>query len=159
MNSIDQDILAYLAVHPSSGCEAVRKAVAPKASRTTIRWALKRLVDSGKLEAIGQACTTIDTLGGTSDETYLILSAEVDSPHKAAIVYRDFIREAVRYWVLQTKAFREDDILDLAARHNIPKDDLDGVIAYAHEQFRGLHEGNLIRYRLKPGDIQGVDLS
>lgn len=94
-----------------------------------------------------------------SAEKYRILSAEVDSPHKAAIVYRDFIREAVRYWVLQTKAFREDDILDLAARHNIPKDDLDGVIAYAHEQFRGLHEGNLIRYRLKPGDIQGVDLS
>ncbi|MDR9453944.1 MAG: hypothetical protein RI542_08435, partial [Wenzhouxiangella sp.] len=27
------------------------------------------------------------------------------------------------------------------------------------EQFRGLHERHLIRYRLKPGDIQGVDLA
>lgn len=94
-----------------------------------------------------------------SAEKYRILRAEVDSPEKAAIVYRDFVREAVRYSVLQTKAFRKDDILDLAARHDIPEDERDAVVAYAHEQFQGLHEGNLIRYRLKPKDIEGVDLS
>lgn len=94
-----------------------------------------------------------------SAEKYRILRAEVESPEKAAIVYRDFVREAVRYSVLQTKAFREGDILDLAARHDIPEDERDAVVAYAHEQFQGLHEGNLIRYRLKPKDIEGVDLS
>ena len=94
-----------------------------------------------------------------SAEKYRILRAEVDSPEKAAIVYRDFVREAVRYSVLQTKAFRESDILDLAAKHDIPEDERDSVVAYAHEQFKGLHEGNLIRYRLKPKDMEGVDLS
>jgi len=94
-----------------------------------------------------------------SAEKYRILRAEVDSPEKAAIVYRDFVREAVRYSVLQTKTFRKDDILDLAARHDIPEDERDAVVAYAHKQFQGLHEGNLIRYRLKPKDIEGVDLS
>ncbi|MET4130742.1 Fic family protein [Roseovarius sp. MBR-6] len=94
-----------------------------------------------------------------SAEKYRILRAEVESPEKAAIVYRDFVREAVRYSVLQTKVFRKDDILDLAARHDIPEDERDAVVAYAHEQFQGLHEGNLIRYRLKPKDIEGVDFS
>ena len=94
-----------------------------------------------------------------SAQNYRILRAEVDSPAKAAIVYRDFVREAVRYSVLQVRAFDGDKILDLAVTHNIPEDERGAVVAYAHEQFKGLHEGNLIRYRLKPSDIEGVDLS
>jgi hypothetical protein len=94
-----------------------------------------------------------------SAQKYRILRAEVDSPAKAAIVYRDFVREAVRYSVLYTKAFDVGEMLDLAARHDIPEDEQDAVVAYAHEQFKGLHEGNLIRYRLKPNDIEGLDRS
>ena len=100
----------------------------------------------------------IDSYLASADK-YRILRAEVDSPAKAAIAYRDFVREAVRYSVLQTKAFHDAEMLDLAARHNIPEDEREAVVAYVHEQFKGLHEGNLIRYRLKPEDIEGVNLS
>lgn len=31
-------------------------------------------------------------------------------------------------------------------------------VAYVREQIAGLHEGNAIRYRLKPGDLEGVNL-
>lgn len=92
-----------------------------------------------------------------SAEKYRVLSAEVDSPARAAIVYRDFVREAVRYSVLQSKAFDQRKMLELAAKHQIPDDERDSVVAYAYEQFKGLHEGNLIRYRLTVEDIEGVD--
>ena len=68
-------------------------------------------------------------------------------------------REVVRYSVLRARKFDHGAILELAARHHIPDDERDAVVAYAHEQFKGLHEGNLIRYRLTLGDIEGVDLS
>ena len=94
-----------------------------------------------------------------SAEKYRVLRAEVETPQKAAIAYRDFVREAVRYSVLEAKAFRKNDILNLAAKHDIPEDECEPVAVYIHEQFKGLHEGNLIRYRLKPEDMKGVDLS
>jgi hypothetical protein len=48
-------------------------------------------------------------------------------------------------------------MLELAAKHQIPDDERDSVVAYAYEQFKGLHEGNLIRYRLTVEDIKGID--
>ena len=94
-----------------------------------------------------------------SAEKYRVLRAEVEAPEKAAIAYRDFVREAVRYSVLNTKGFRAQEILNLAAEHGIPEDEREAVVAYAHDQFKGLHEGNLIRYRLKPKDMEDIDLS
>ncbi len=94
-----------------------------------------------------------------SAQKYRILRAEVDSPEKAAIAYRDLVREAVRYSVLQVRKFDDEEILELAARHPIPDDERNAVVAYAHQQFKGLHEGNLIRYRLMPQDLEGVDFS
>lgn len=92
-----------------------------------------------------------------SAEKYRVMRAEVDAPARAAIVYRDFVREAVRYSVLQSKAFDQSKMLELAAKHQIPDDERDSVVAYAYEQFKGLHEGNLIRYRLTVEDIEGID--
>jgi len=91
-----------------------------------------------------------------SAEKYRIIRAEVDNPEKAALAYREFVREAVRRCVLEFKAFRHDEILAMAAETGVPEADREGVVAYVRGQLAGLHEGNVIRYRLKPGDLEGV---
>lgn len=93
-----------------------------------------------------------------SAEKYRILRAEVESPDKAALAYRDFVRAAVRHCVLELGEFRKDVVETMALEAGVPEADRDGVVAYVREQLAGLHEGNLIRYRLKPGDLQGVRL-
>ncbi len=94
-----------------------------------------------------------------SAEKYRVLRAEVESPHKAAIVYRDFVRAAVRRSVLEFKGFRYDDVMIMAAEAGVPEADQESVVAYVAEQLAGLHEGNVIRYRLKPDDLTGVTLA
>lgn len=91
-----------------------------------------------------------------SAEKYRVLRAEVESPHKAAIAYRDFVRAAVRRSVLEFKGFRYDDVMIMAAEAGVPEADQESVVAYVAEQLAGLHEGNAIRYRLKPDDLTGV---
>jgi Fic family protein len=89
----------------------------------------------------------------TSAENYRTLRAEVETPEKAALVYRDFVREAVRRSVLDWKAFRPDLIMAMAAEADIPEADREEVVNYIGNEFRGLHEGNAIRYRLHPKDL------
>jgi hypothetical protein len=88
-----------------------------------------------------------------SAENYRTLRAEVDSPEKAALAYRKFVREAVRCCVLEWKEFRADDVMAMAAAAGIPEEDRDSVVEYAGQEFAGLHEGNAIRYRLKAEDL------
>ena len=94
----------------------------------------------------------------TSAENYRTLRAEVETPEKAALAYREFVREAVRSSVLDWKAFQPERIMAMAARAGIPEDDREQVVTYVGRQFRGLHEGNVIRYRLQPEDLEGVHL-
>lgn len=93
-----------------------------------------------------------------SAEKYRVLRAEVSSPEKAALAYREFVRDAVRRCVLEFKAFRQDDVRSMAAEAGVPETDREGVVAYVRDQLASLHEGNVIRYRLAPGDLEGVDL-
>lgn len=65
-------------------------------------------------------------------------------------------REAVRRCVLEFKAFRKDEVLTMATEAGIPEADVDAVVAYVSQQVRGLHEGNVIRYRLRPADLEGL---
>ena len=99
-------------------------------------------------------------IGGylASAEKYRILRAEIDTPHRAALAYRDFVREAVRHSVITLKEFRRDEVRGLAAKHGVPQNEVDEVVAYAEQQFNGLHEGNLVRYRLKAEDLKGLVL-
>jgi len=94
-----------------------------------------------------------------SAEKYRVLRAEVDTPEKAALAYRDAVRQAVRYCVLEAKRFVADKVQAIIAEANVPKDDRAAVVSYAHQQFQGLHEGNLVRYKLTPADLDGVDLN
>ena len=91
-----------------------------------------------------------------SAENYRVLRAELDSPDKAALVYRDFVRKAVRRSVLEWKSFRPDDIRDMAEEVGIPEADRERVVVYVGNELRGLHEGNVIRYRLRPEDLAGI---
>ena len=91
-----------------------------------------------------------------SADNYKALRAEVETPDKAAITYREFVRDSVRRCVLEFKAFDVDAVMAMAKDASIPDEDLEDVIAYAKAQFDGLHEGNAIRYRLRPEDIADV---
>ena len=92
----------------------------------------------------------------TSAENYRVLRAELESPHKAALAYRDFVRQTVRRCVLEWKALRPDDVRTMAAEAGIPEADREQVMDYVGHEFRGLHEGNAIRYRLRPDDLAGI---
>ena len=85
------------------------------------------------------------------------MRTELESPDKAALVYRDFVRMAVRRCVLEWKDFRPKEIRDIAVGAGIPDADREQVVAYIGKEFRGLHEGNAIRYRLRPEDVAGND--
>ncbi len=91
-----------------------------------------------------------------SAQNYKIIRAEVETPDKAAAVYREFIREAIRKCVLEWKEFYPVGIRALAEQQNIPKEDRDDVILYAKKQFDGLHAGNVIRFRIRPEDLEGL---
>jgi len=91
-----------------------------------------------------------------SAENYRTLRAEVESPDKAALVYRDFVHHAVRRSVLEWKTFLPENIMAMAADANIPETDRENVVNYIGREFRGLHEGNVIRYRLRPQDLAGI---
>ena len=88
-----------------------------------------------------------------SAENYRTLRAEVDTPEKAALMYRQFVRDAVRRSVLENKGFMPELVIGWAEDSEIPEDDRDQVVNYIGQEFRSLHEGNAIRYRLSAADL------
>ncbi|MGH2544421.1 MAG: Fic family protein, partial [Ardenticatenaceae bacterium] len=91
-----------------------------------------------------------------SAENYKILRAEVDSPEKAAVAYRDFVKDAVRRSVLEHKAFHAEKVMAMATEAGIPEVDREQVVSYVGAQFKGLHDGNAIRFRLKPEEVADI---
>ena len=91
-----------------------------------------------------------------SAENYRVLRAELEQPDKAALVYRDFVRKAVRHNVLDRKAFDPELVTAMATEAGIPEEDRAQVVDYIGQQIHGLHEGNIIRYRLQPADLKSM---
>ena len=91
-----------------------------------------------------------------SAESYRVLRAELETPDKAALVYREFVREAVRCSVLDWKEFDPALVTAMAAEAGIPDEDRAQVVRFIGLEFRGLHEGNVIRYRLRPADLEAI---
>jgi len=89
-----------------------------------------------------------------SAENYKTLRAEVESPEKAALAYRDFVKDTIRQCVLEWQKCPPDTLLRLAKDAGIPQDEQPAVVDYIRAEFAGLHEGNCIRYRLKPEDLE-----
>ncbi len=88
---------------------------------------------------------------------YRVLRAELADPDKAVLAYREFVRSTVRRSVKQWRGFRPDAVAALAIEAGIPEADHDHVVEYVGKQIRGLHEGNLIRYRLRPEDLAALE--
>ena len=44
----------------------------------------------------------------------------------------------------------------MAMHAGIPEDERAQVVDYIAREFEGLHEGNVIRYRLKPEDLEAA---
>lgn len=91
-----------------------------------------------------------------SSTNYRVLRAEVESPDKSALVYRDFVHEAIRRSVLEWRGLRKDLIRAMAVEAGIPETDLEQVLDYVGKEFRGLHEGNAIRYRLRAEELASI---
>lgn len=92
-----------------------------------------------------------------SARNYHALRAEVESPEKAALTYREFVREAIRRSVLEWKVLRPENIIRMADDAGVPEADRNDLIEYIRREFRGLHEGNAIRYRLNPEDLAAIN--
>lgn len=92
-----------------------------------------------------------------SARNYHALRAELGSPEKAALTYREFVREAIRRSVLEWKGFEAGNIAGMAADAGVPAADRNDLIDYVRREFRGLHEGNAIRYRLSPEDLATIE--
>ena len=58
--------------------------------------------------------------------------------------------------MLEWKTFRPGDVRAMAVEAGIPEADRQGVVGYVGNEIRGLHEGNAIRYRLRPEDSTGL---
>ena len=91
-----------------------------------------------------------------SAENYRALRIELETPDKAALVYREFVREAVRRSVLDWKAFDPVLVTAMTAEAGIPDEDRPQLVNYIGKEFRGLHEGNVIRYRLQHTDLEAI---
>ena len=91
-----------------------------------------------------------------SAEHYRVLRAELETPNKAALVHREFVREAVRRSVLDRKAFDPALVSAMAVEAGIPEEDRAQVVTYIEQEFGGLHEGNLVRYRLRLADLEAI---
>ena len=87
-----------------------------------------------------------------SAEHYRVLRAELETPDKAALVYR----ESVRRSVLDRKALDPALLTAMATEAGIPEEDRAQVVSYIGQEFRGLHEGNVIRYRLRSADLEDI---
>ena len=94
--------------------------------------------------------------GQSSREPFAPLRAEVETPRKAAMAYRCFVREAVRRCVQEYRGFDADAVSFLASEANIPDDDVPGVLTYIEVQFESLHQGNAILFRLQPEDLENL---
>ena len=89
----------------------------------------------------------------TSAENYRALRAEVETPQKAALVYRDFVRATVRRAVLEWKEFRRGEAMAMAQSAGVPEEERGQLMDYIAQELEGLHEGNAVRYRLRPDDL------
>ena len=71
-----QVILDYIAAHPGTRREEIRRQAVPEARQTTVWRALKRLVDEGKLEVSGKGPATGYSLAGVA-----VVHAHLQQPY------------------------------------------------------------------------------
>ena len=91
-----------------------------------------------------------------SAEKYRYLCAGIEVPERVAFACRSFVRENLRRSVLEWKAFNPALVETAAVEAGIPATDRAQVVDYIGQEFRSLHEGNVILYRLQATDLDVI---
>ena len=92
----DRAVLSYISNHPECGRSQIRRHVAPDASASTVWRALRRLVDAGKLQMVGEGRAT----------RYRVAGSEAVRAHLRMPIH---FRSTVRYRKDFTRRYRPNE--------------------------------------------------
>lgn len=88
-----------------------------------------------------------------SVKRYLSAREELGEPDPFRMKYRSALTEVIRHVVLQPTGDAREFVNVWTTEH-IPEDDRQRFISMVHTELRGLHEGNIARFRLRPGEFK-----
>jgi hypothetical protein len=94
----------------------------------------------------------------SSAENYKVVKSERSMLEKWGVTHKDFVQESIRHCVLEFKTFDAQWVSEMAIQSGVVESEAPAAVEYVERRFRGLHEGNVLRYRLKPEDLDGVTL-
>ena len=87
-----------------------------------------------------------------SVKRYLSTREELGEPDPFRMKYRTLLTEIIREVVLHGVGQAQEVVTTWAAEH-IPEDDQQRFINLVHAELKGLHEGNIARFRLRPAEF------
>lgn len=87
-----------------------------------------------------------------SVKRYLSTREELGEPDPFRLKYRTLLTEIIREVVLSGVGQAQNLVTTWAAGH-IPEDDQKRFINLVHAELKGLHEGNIARFRLRPAEF------
>lgn len=87
-----------------------------------------------------------------SVKRYLSTREELGEPDPFRMKYRTLLTEIIREVVLHGVGQAQDVVTTWAAEH-IPEDDRQRFINLVQAELKGLHEGNIARFRLRPAEF------
>jgi hypothetical protein len=87
-----------------------------------------------------------------SVKRYLSTREELGEPDPFRMKYRSLLTEIIREVVLRGVGQAQDAVATWAAEH-LPEDDRQHFIILVHAELKGLHEGNIARFRLRPAEF------
>jgi len=88
-----------------------------------------------------------------SAQQYRVLREAMGEPDPLRLRYRTQLREAVRETVLSGDPPKREALRAWGATHGIPAEDAEGFAERALALLLALHEGALVRYRLRPSEF------
>ncbi len=62
--------------------------------------------------------------------------------------------QAILAYITAHPGARRREVMQMAVEARLPEQDREQVLRYVERELRGLHAGNVIRYRLQPGDLE-----
>ncbi len=87
-----------------------------------------------------------------SVKRYLSTREELGEPDPFRMKYRTFLTEIIREVVSKYAENAEEVVATWASEH-IPLEDQQAFIAMVYAELKGLHEGNIARFRLRPAEF------
>lgn len=88
-----------------------------------------------------------------SVKRYLSTREELGEPDPFRMKHRSALTEVIRHVVLQPAGDTREFVNAWATEH-IPGDDRQRFISLVHAELKGLHEGNIARFRLRPAEFK-----